>query len=127
MLMGYGFLARIFDVFARHRIVVNMVTTGEVSVSVTLDSERNLEAALEDLRSIGEVSVERAKAVVCVIGEGIKHTPGIAGDVFGALKEAGVNARMISQGASKINLSLVVEGTDCARAVQSLHRKFFDR
>lgn len=125
MLMGHGFLARLFDVFARHKMVVNIVSTSEVTVSATLDSEHNLTNALADLRSIGEVSVEREKAIVCVVGEGLKYTPGIAGDVFGALKEAGVNVLMISQGASKINLSLVVDNKDGPRAVQALHRRFF--
>jgi aspartate kinase len=125
MLQGHGFLARIFDVFARHRISIDMVSTSEVTVSVTLDSNRNLEAAVADLRGFAEVSVEKDKAIVCVVGEGLRSTPGIAGDVFQALKEGGVNVLMISQGASKINIAFVVEDADCPKAVQALHRKFF--
>ncbi len=125
MLHGHGFLARIFDVFARHKISVDMVSTSEVSVSVTLDTSRNLDLAVEELRKFAEVSVERDKAIVCVVGEGLRSIPGIAGDIFQALKEAQVNVLMISQGASKINVAFVVEDADCARAVQALHRKFF--
>jgi aspartate kinase len=125
MLQGHGFLARIFQVFAQHKISIDMVSTSEVSVSVTLDTSRNLEAAVEDLRKFAEVSVERDRAIVCVVGEGLRSTPGVAGDVFQALKDAGVNVLMISQGASKINIAFVVDDQDCQKAVQALHRKFF--
>ena len=125
MLMGHGFLARIFNVFAEHRIVVNMVCTSEVSVSVTIDDSKNLDAAVEELRAFAEVNVEREMAILCVVGNGIRFLPGIAADVFGALRDDGVNVLMISQGASKINIALVVVDRDCQKAVQSLHRKFF--
>ncbi|HLY73273.1 MAG TPA: aspartate kinase [Planctomycetota bacterium] len=125
MLQGHGFLARIFEVFGRHRISIDMVSTSEVSVSVTLDSNRNLEAAVEDLRKFAEVAIEKDKCIICVVGSGIGSTPGVAGDIFQALKEAQVNVLMISQGASKINVAFVVDDADCNKAVQSLHRKFF--
>ncbi len=125
MLQGYGFLARIFEVFDRHKISVDMVSTSEISVSVTLDSSRNLEAALEELRRFADVSVERDKAIVCVVGEGLRAVPGIPGDVFQALKEASVNVLMISQGASKIDIAFVVDDADCPKAVQAVHRRFF--
>lgn len=125
MLMGHGFLARIFNAFAQHRVVVNMVSTSEVSVSVTVDSAKNLDAAAAALTQFAEVTVEKDRAIVCVVGEGLRQTPGIAGDVFAALKDAGVNVLMISQGASKINIAFVVANEDCVRAVQALHRKFF--
>lgn len=125
MLMGHGFLARIFDVFAKHKIVVNMVATSEVSVSITTDSPRGLDVATKELEQIGDVSVEKDRAIICVVGEGLKFTPGIAGDIFQALKDAGVNVLMISQGASKINVAFVVKNEDAQRSVQALHRKFF--
>ena len=125
MLQGHGFLARIFEVFGRHKISIDMIATSEVSVSVTLDSSRNLEAAVEDLRKFAEVTIEKEKCIICVVGDGIRSTPGIAGDVFQALKDGQVNVLMISQGASKINVAFVVEDADCAKAVQALHRKFF--
>jgi aspartate kinase len=125
MLQGHGFLARIFEIFARHKISIDMVSTSEVSVSVTLDSNRNLEAAVADLRQFSEVAVEKGKAIICVVGEGLRNTPGIAADTFQALKEAGVNILMISQGASKISIGFVVDDADCSKAVQALHRKFY--
>lgn len=126
MLMGHGFLARLFGVFAEHRVVVNMVSTSEVTVSVTVDSARRLDAAVESLSKFAEVTVEEGRTVVCVVGEGLRSTPGIAGLVFEALREASVNVLMISQGASKINVAFVVEDRDAESAVRALHRKFFD-
>jgi aspartate kinase len=125
MLQGHGFLARIFDVFGRHKISIDMVSTSEISVSVTLDTNRNLDAAVADLRQFAEVSIEKDKAIVCVVGEGMRNTPGIAGDIFMAMKEAGVNVLMISQGASKISVAFLVDDADAQKAVQALHRKFF--
>jgi len=125
MLQGHGFLARIFEVFGRHKISIDMVSTSEVTVSVTLDSNRNLDAAVEDLRKFAEVTIEKDKCIICVVGGGIGSTPGVAGDIFQALKEGQVNVLMISQGASKINVAFVVEDADCAKAVQAVHRKFF--
>lgn len=127
MLMGHGFLARIFTILANHRVVVNMVSTSEVSVSMTVDSLKELDAAVRELREFSEVAVEREKAIICVVGEGLKFMPGVAAEVFGACKEAGANILMISQGASKINVAFVVDNADCARAVQALHARFFAR
>jgi aspartate kinase len=126
MLMGHGFLARLFGVFAEHRVVVNMVSTSEVTVSVTVDSPRRLDEAVESLSKFADVTVEEKRAVVCVVGEGLRSTPGVAGLVFEALREAGVNVLMISQGASKINVAFVVADADAEAAVRALHRKFFD-
>ncbi len=125
MLQGYGFLSRIFDVLSRHRISVDMISTSEVSVSVTLDSHRGLDAAVAELKEFAEVSVEPDRSIVCVVGEGLRTAPDTPGNVFEALREAGVNVLMISQGASKINLAFVVDDAECPKAVQALHRKFF--
>lgn len=125
MLQGHGWLARIFEVFARHKVSIDMVSTSEVSVSVSVDTQRHLDAAVEDLRKFAEVLIEKDKCIICVVGDGVRSTPGIAGDVFQALKEAQVNVLMISQGASKINVAFVVEDADCQKAVQALHRKFY--
>jgi aspartate kinase len=126
MLMGHGFLARLFGVFAEHRVVVNMVSTSEVTVSVTVDSPRRLDAAVEALSKFADVTVEEKRTVVCVVGEGLRSTPGVAGLVFEALRKAGVNVLMISQGASKINVAFVVDDRDAETAVRALHRQFFD-
>src|SRR5207245_9099310 len=77
MLGAYGFLRALFDVFDRHRTVVDVVTTSEVSVSLTLEDARALPAIVSELRALGEVSVEPHRAIVSVVGEGLRTTPGI--------------------------------------------------
>jgi len=123
MLMAYGFLRALFEVFERHQTSVDVVTTSEVSVSMTLDSADNLEAIERDLRQIGEVGIKRDKAIVCVVGENLKSTPGVAGRLFSAIGDANIN--MISQGASEINLTFVTDERDVAVVVERLHEAFF--
>jgi aspartate kinase len=125
MTSGPGFLARIFAAFARHEIDVDMVATSEVSVSATTGSERNVERAAAELSAEFEMSVERGQAVICAVGDGLQSVPGVAADVFDAVRGAGVNVRMISQGASKNNVAFVVDDADAERAVRALHARFF--
>jgi len=123
MLMAYGFLRRIFEVFDRAETPVDMVSTSEVSVSLTVDNPAKLDQICEELRQFASVDREDNQAIVCLVGENIRYTPGVAARVFGALE--GVNVRMISQGASLLNLSFVVAGEDLRKAVESLHGEFF--
>jgi len=123
MLMAHGFLRRIFEVFDRHETAVDMVSTSEVSVSLTIDNTRSLAAICQELSQFSEVSIEDGQAIVCLVGDNIRYTPGVAMRVFGALD--GINIRMISQGASLLNLSFVVAETDLHRTVQALHNEFF--
>jgi aspartate kinase len=125
MTSGPGFLARIFAAFARHEIDVDMIATSEVSVSATTGSERNVDRAVAELAPEFEMAVERGQAVICAVGDGIQSTPGVAADVFSAVRAAGVNVRMISQGASKNNVAFVVDDADVERAVRGLHERFF--
>ncbi|MFI5349207.1 MAG: aspartate kinase [Elusimicrobiota bacterium] len=125
MTSGPGFLARIFDTFARHEIDVDMVATSEVSVSATTGSEKNVERAVAELTPEFEMTVERGQAVICAVGDGLQSVPGVAADIFSAVRSAGVNVRMISQGASKNNVAFVVEDADVERAVRALHERFF--
>ena len=122
MLMAHGFLARIFEVFGRHQLIVDLVTTSEVSISVTLDDAHRLEEALADLEGIGEVEVRRGLAIVAVVGDGAPTQLGLAGHVFTLLGGIGVPVEMISQGASRVNLSFVVHEEHAAQAVRLLHR-----
>lgn len=124
MLLAYGFLRTIFEVFDRHQTSVDVVTTSEVSVSMTLDNTDRLDAIKRDLSGIGAVTVEREKAIVCVVGDNLKFTPGVAARLFQAIESTNVN--MISQGASEINLTFVIDESDVDRVVRSLHDKFFD-
>jgi aspartate kinase len=123
MLMAHGFLRRIFEVFDRFETPVDMVATSEVSVSLTIDNRTRLDAIVAELEQFSEVSVEEEQAIVCLVGDNIRYTPGVAHRVFRSL--AAVNVRMISQGASLLNLSVVVAERDLRNAVESLHREFF--
>lgn len=123
MLMAHGFLRRIFEVFDRYETPVDMVATTEVSVSLTIDNTARMKDVLRELRQFAEVSVEDEQAIVCLVGDNIRYTPGVAGRVFSALSD--INIRMISQGASLLNLSVVVAQDDLTEAVERLHAEFF--
>lgn len=123
MLMAHGFLKSIFDAFDRHRVAVDVVSTSEVSVSLTVDSNDAIPALAADLAKLADVKYDGRKAIVCLVGESLRETPGVAAKVFGALPDT--NVRMISQGASEINLSFVIEEHDVPDVVQQLHKTFF--
>ena len=123
MLMAHGFLHRIFEIFDRYSTSVDMVATSEVSVSLTIDDCENLEEICDELKHFSEISSEDQQAIVCLVGENIRHTPGIAGRAFEVLRDK--NIRMISQGASLLNLGFVVADDDLEEAVGALHREFF--
>lgn len=123
MLMAHGFLARLFEVFNKHETSVDMVATSEVSVSMTLDDTRHLDQIIADLQELGEVVVERDQALICLVGENLKFTPGIAARIFSSIKQ--INVSMISHGASAINVSFIVNGKDVEQAVKGLHQEFF--
>ena len=123
MLMAHGFLKAIFEVFDRHRCPVDVVSTSEVSVSLTVDSNEAIPAVAQDLSALADVKYEGRKAIVCLVGENLRGTPGIAAKVFGAIQD--INVRMISQGASEINLTFVIEEDDVPEVVRRLHQMFF--
>jgi aspartate kinase len=123
MLMAHGFLKSIFDVFANHRCPVDMVSTSEVSVSVTVDSNESIAAIAADLGKLANVKYQGRKAIVCLVGENIRNTPGISAKVFSAISN--INIQMISQGASEINISFVVDEPDVPEVVTRLHNVFF--
>jgi aspartate kinase len=123
MLMAHGFLRQIFEVFDRFQTPVDMVATSEVSVSLTIDNFKNLEAIVAELRAFAEVDIERDQVIVCCVGENIRYTPGVARRVFTPLN--GINIRMICEGASLLNISFVVSETDLRRTIEALHAEFF--
>jgi aspartate kinase len=123
MLMAHGFLRRIFEIFDRYETPVDMVTTSEVSVSLTIDNTKALEEIAAELTAFSEVAIERERALVALVGDRIGTTRGVAHRVFRALN--GVNVRMISQGASLLNLSFVIAGEDLEKAVAALHAELF--
>lgn len=123
MLMAHGFLRRVFEIFDRFEIPVDMISTSEVSVSLSIDPTDRLEEIAAELRQFAQVSVEENLSIICLVGENIRHTPGIAGRVFECIRDC--NIRMISQGASLLNLGFVVADADLNRAVTALHKEFF--
>ena len=124
MLMAHGFLRALFEVFDKHETSVDVVTTSEVSVSLTLDDQSSLNAIVKDLEALGTVQVERGLALVCLVGSKLKDSRGIASKAFGCLED--VNLRMISQGASNINLTFVVGEDYVDTVVRRLHDAFFE-
>jgi len=125
MLGAYGFLRGLFEVFERHQTVVDVVTTSEVSVSLTVDDARSLPAIVAELQPLGTVAVESGRAIICVVGEGLRTTPGIAARVFATISD--INVSLISQGASRVNLTFVVEEARVREAVLRLHEALFER
>ena len=123
MLMTHGYLKAIFDIFDKHQCPVDMVSTSEVSVSLTVDSNEKLPAIAADLSKLADVKYEGKKALVCLVGEDIRGQNGMAAQVFTAVRH--INVRMISQGASEINMSFMIEEDDADEAVRSLHATFF--
>ena len=126
MLMQPGFMARLFEVFGRHEVVIDMVATSEVTVSLTTDTQKDLGPALEELRQFAGVEVEGRHAIVCVVGEGLRDSPGTVAAIFDALRDAGVRARMVTMAASNVNVSVLVPERSVAKAVKALHARFFE-
>ena len=123
MLLAHGFLRTIFDIFDRHRTSVDVVATSEVSVSMTIDDVSHLDELMVDLRSLGDVAVERHRGIVALVGAGLgDHAPTMARafDALGALK-----VHMVSLSASGINLTIVVDGEQVNAALRLLHDAFF--
>ena len=123
MLMSHGYLKAVFDVFDKYKCVIDMVSTSEVSISLSVDSNERLPEICEELAKIADVKMEGKKALICMVGEDIRGHNGIAGQVFTAVSH--VNLRMISQGASEINMSFMIDEEDVEEAVRSLHKHFF--
>ena len=124
MLMMHGFLARVFEIFARHERSVDVIATSEVSISLTLDSEEGIEGVLDELREVAEVEVQRNKAIFCVVGENLRRSKGILPSLFSTLESNGIEVALVSLGASDINVTMVVDGEQADRAATVLHKAF---
>jgi aspartate kinase len=123
MLGTYGFLRALFEVFERHETVVDVLASGEVSVSLTIEDRSRLGPLVRDLGDLGEVWIEERRAIVAIVGIGLRHTPGLAARVFNAVWPA--NVEVISQGSSSINMTFVVREEDGPDVVRRLHHEFF--
>jgi aspartate kinase len=125
MLMAHGFLHRLFEVFERFETSIDVVTTSEVSVSVTLDERTRLTEIVQALEVFADVTSESGVAIICLVGEGLRDDPALAGAVLGALD--GLAVRMVSQAAARRNLTVVLRDVDLPSAMVRLHDHFFER
>ena len=123
MLMAHGFLRRLFEVFERFKTAVDVVTTSEVSVSVTVDDTRRLEGILDNLHNFAEASCEREMAIICAVGENLRADPSLFGRAVTALDR--IPLRLVSQAASRRNITFVLRDSDVAHAMMRLHETFF--
>ena len=123
MFLAHGFLENVFDVFHKYETVVHTVATSEVSISATIDNVENLGLILQELKTFSTVSVSDRKAIVCVVGENLKNSPGVAAKVLSSITD--INVNMISQGASEINISFVIDEEHVDDVVRRLHKEFF--
>jgi aspartate kinase len=123
MLMAHGFLRRLFEVFERFKTAVDVVTTSEVSVSVTVDDTRRLDAILDNLHNFAEASCEREMAIICAVGENLRADPALFGKAVTALDR--IPLRLVSQAASRRNITFVLRNSDVPHAMMRLHETFF--
>ncbi len=124
MFKAHGFLKQIFEIFDRYRVSADLVATSEVSVAVAIHDASRLPLVVQELERYGNITVKPRQAVVCVVGEKLKETPGIVGQIFQDLSD--VKVSMVSQGGSEINLSFVIDEDDLPVVISRLHRRFFE-
>jgi aspartate kinase len=125
MLDAYGFLAKIFNIFAKYNVIVDMISTSEVSVSVTVEKKDRLDDVLKELSEFSTAKLEEGKAIICVVGEGLKKDHSITGKIFNKMTQLAIPLHMISQGASEVNLGFVIDDLKADEVVKELHSLFF--
>jgi aspartate kinase len=123
MLLAYGFLRKVFEVFEVYKTSIDMITTSEVAVSVTIDNKTNLENITNELEKYGAVEVDENLTIICIVGDLVAESKGIAVTVFDALKN--IPVRMISYGGSRHNISVLVKTENKKEALNALHKKLF--
>ena len=125
MLLAYGFLSRVFEIFERYRTSIDMVVTSEVGVSVTIDNEQRLPEILAELKTLGTITVDKDMVIICVVGDLEWSNRGFEAAVVNALKDLPV--RMISYGGSNYNISLLVRKADKVKALSLLSEYLFTK
>ena len=123
MLGSYGFMSALFQIFERYRTAIDVISTSEVSVALTLDNTASIEPIVNELKRLGAVEVESNFAVICVVGEGLRESSGLAARIFSTLED--VNIALISHGASSVNMTFVVKESEVGEVIQRLHKTFF--
>lgn len=125
MLLAYGFLRKVFEIFETYKTSIDMIATSEVGVSVTVDSEKNLDNILDDLKKFGTVTIDRDMVIICVVGDLEWRNKGIEAAALDALKD--IPVRMISYGGSNYNISFLVSKDDKVRALNLLSEHLFKK
>jgi aspartate kinase len=125
MLMAHGFLRRVFEVFERCRTPIDVISTSEVSISVTIDDASRLEMLVSELSAFAEVRVEHDMAILSAVGDGLRRDPRLATRILGSLEHFPL--RMVSQAASRRNVTVVLQDSVAAAAMNHLHDRFFAR
>ncbi|MCP2043932.1 aspartate kinase [Pontibacter sp. HSC-36F09] len=125
MLLAYGFLRSVFEVFERYKTPIDMITTSEVAVSLTIDNPKFLTEITRELQEYGQVEVDQNQSIICVVGDFIAERSGSGLKIFEALKD--IPLRMISYGGSKNNISLLINTTDKERSLILLNEGIFER
>jgi aspartate kinase len=125
MLLAYGFLRSVFEVFERYKTPIDMITTSEVAVSITIDNSKFLNEIVAELKEFGQVEVDTDQSIICVVGDFIEERSGSGLKIFEALKA--IPIRMISYGGSKNNISLLINTSDKVEALTRLNDGIFER
>ena len=120
-----GFLARVFEVLARHEVIVDVVTTSEVSVSLTANDAEAVERARPELEQLGDCEVTTGHTILAVVGQHLAERKGLGAEILSAISGAGVNVEMISYASGSINLQMVIADADISAAVSTLHDVLF--
>ncbi len=123
MLMAYGFLRKVFEVFEQHKTSIDMITTSEVAVSLTVDNDQNLDAIVAELRTLGTIEIERGGTILCVVGDLDRHKPSLIHRIAGAL--SGIPIEMLSYGASNRSLVMLVDTEHKIDSLRRLNRELF--
>ncbi|MFA0961617.1 aspartate kinase [Roseivirga sp. BDSF3-8] len=123
MLLAYGFLRKVFEIFERYKTPIDMITTSEVALSVTVDDNTHVKAIEQELNYYGAVNVDHDLSIVCIVGDCVAEAHGVASQVIQALDD--IPLRMISYGGSKNNISLLIETSYKNRALQCLNEQLF--
>ena len=125
MLGAFGFMAALFQIFERYRVVIDVISTSEVSVALTLDNTDSLEQVVRELERLGDVEIEYNNAVVCVVGEGLRASSGLASKIFSTIKDIPIS--LISHGASSVNITFVIKEDKVSEVIERLHNEFFTK
>ncbi len=127
MLNAHGFLAKIFDIFEKHQLSIDMISTSEVSVSMTISDKQDYKEAVEELSEFGKINIYKNNCIVCVVGRCLHKYKTIHGQIFSCLEDNDINIKMISQGPSLINVGFAVDSDDGEKSIRLLHDYYFKK